>query len=210
VIAGIPFGCTNSGALPAGLTFDMTTGQLSGTPTESGIYTFKVRVSGTNQPVQEHVYTIAITEAGQVLPPHSTVDAVTYPLDSGTISGLGLYTNGDICTVSAIPQPGYRFTQWKENDTVVSTNATCQFPVALNRSLVASFAPAPIISIKLQPPNTCVLEWPTNTPGILEQGINPASTNWSSVNALLSVAGTHAHVELPVQPGARFFRLRIP
>ena len=41
VIAGIPFTCTKTGALPAGMTLDTTTRRFSGTPTQSGIYTFK-------------------------------------------------------------------------------------------------------------------------------------------------------------------------
>jgi hypothetical protein len=208
VIAGIPFTCSINGTLPAGMGFDKASGQLSGTPTQSGVYTFKVRVVGTNQPTLEHAYTFAITATNQILPPHSTVDAVTYPLDSGDIAGIGLYTNGDTCTVSATARPGYRFSQWTENDTTVSTSAMYQFPVTLNHSLVANFVPAPGIQITLLSPNTCSLEWPTNAPGVLEEGNDLGSTNWSVVNAPVSVAGTNSHVELPVQPGSRFFRLR--
>src|ERR1043166_2788679 len=51
VISGVPFLCTNTGVLPAGMTFNLTTGELSGTPTESGIFTFKVRASSTNHDV---------------------------------------------------------------------------------------------------------------------------------------------------------------
>lgn len=83
VIAGVPFVCTNSGTLPQGMTLDLATGELSGTPTESGIFTFKVRVSDTNhQATLEDAYTFAILDVGEVLPAHSTIDTVTYPLDS--------------------------------------------------------------------------------------------------------------------------------
>ena len=37
VIAGVPFTCTNTGTLPAGMSFDRIAGELSGTPTESGV-----------------------------------------------------------------------------------------------------------------------------------------------------------------------------
>lgn len=211
VISGIPFTCTNIGTLPAGMTFDCTTGQLSGTPTEAGVYTFKVRVTGTNQPTQEHAYTFAIADADQVLPPHSTVDTVSYPLDSGNIGGLGLYTNGDACTVEASARPGYRFSHWTDNDSVVSSNATYQFPVALNRSLVANFIPAPPdLRISRLSASTHALEWPTNpTPCMVEETSDFRSTNWSVVNAPVSIVGTNAHVEVPAQPGARFYRLRV-
>ena len=78
VISGVPFTCTNSGTLPAGMTFDRISGQLSGTPLDSGVYTFKVRVTDTNQVAIEHAYTFAILGADEVLPPHSTVDTVTW------------------------------------------------------------------------------------------------------------------------------------
>ena len=88
VIAGTPFTCTNSGPLPTGMTFDPVTGQLSGTPTQSGVFTFKVRVSATNQPTLEHLYTFAILAADEALPPHSTLDTVAYPLDTGDINPI--------------------------------------------------------------------------------------------------------------------------
>lgn len=211
VIAGIPFTCTNTGTLPAGMTFDRTTGQLSGTPTESGVYIFKVRVSGTNQPALEHAYAFAILGANEVLPPHSTVDIVSYPLDSGSIGGLGLYTNGDSCTVQASAKPGYRFSNWTDNDTLISSNVTYQFPVTLNRSLVANFIPAPPdLRISRVSANSHALEWPTSpTPCVLEETLDFHSTNWFVVNAPVSVVGTNAHVEVPAQAGARFYRLRL-
>lgn len=208
VIAGVPFTCTNRGTLPLGMAFDSTTGLLSGTPAQTGVYTFNVRVSGTNRPALEHAYTFDITATNQVLPPHSTVDVVSYPLDSGDLGGIGLYTNGDTCTVTAIARPGYRFVQWTDNDSPVSTNATYQFPVTLNRSLVANFVSAPAIRIMLLSPNTCALEWPTNVSGLLEEAGDLGSSNWSAVNAPISVVGTNSHVELPTRPGARFFRVR--
>jgi Putative Ig domain/Divergent InlB B-repeat domain len=211
VIAGIPFACTNTGTLPTGMTLNLTTGQLAGTPTESGVYTFTVRVSGTNQPAQEHAYTFAIADANEVLPPHSTVDTVSYPLDSGNVGGLGLYTNGDSCTVQASAKPGYRFSNWTDNDTLVSSNVTYQFPVTLNHSLVAHFISAPPnLRISRISANTHALEWPTSpTPCVLEETLDFHSTNWSVVNAPVSVVGTNAHVEVPAQPGARFYRLRL-
>jgi hypothetical protein len=192
------------------MTFDRTIGQLSGTPTQSGVYTFKVRVSGTNQPTLEHAYTFAITTTNQVLPPHSTVDTVSYPLDTGDITGLGMYTNGDSCTVTATARPGYRFVRWTDNDSPVSTTATYQFPVTLNRSLVANFVAAPEIRMMLLPANSCALEWPSNAaPCVLEESSDLVSTNWSVINAPVSAVGTNSHVELPLQPGARFYRLRL-
>jgi len=212
VIAGVPFLCTNSGTLPAGMTLDLTTGELSGTPTESGIFTFRVRASDTNhQGTIEHAYTFAITDADQALPAHSTIDTVTYPLDSGEASGLGLYTNGHNCTVSAAAKPGYRFSKWTENDATVSTSAAYQFPVNLNRSLVAHFTPAPPeVHFEAYSAAAHTVAWPTNpTPCQLEVSSDLGSTNWSPVNAPVVLVGTNATVTVPTPPGARFYRLKL-
>ena len=209
VIAGIPFTCTNFGTLPAGMTLDTTKGQLSGTPTEAGVFTFRVRVTGTNQPTLEHAYTFAITAANEVLPPHSTVDTVVYPLDKGEAVGLGLYTNGATCTLTAAPRPGYRFSNWTENDTVVSTNSTYQFAIVRNRSLVANFIPGPSnLRLASLSANSHTIEWPTNgVPVILEQSAD--LVNWTAVNSPISVIGTNASLTLPTVPGAGFYRLRL-
>lgn len=186
------------------MSFDRASGQLSGTPTETGVFTFSVRVAATNQPALEPAYTFAITSTNEVLPPHSTIDTVAFPLDSGDIVGLGLYTNGHTCTVSAASRPGYRFSHWTDKDTLVSTNATYQFPVTLNRSLVANFIPGPPdVRLTSLSPNSHQLEWTTNgVPVVLEQTSD--FVTWTGVNAPVSAVGTNAGVTLPTLPGPRF------
>jgi len=208
VISGVPFTCTNFGALPAGMNFDQSTGQLSGTPTETGIFTFWVRASATNQPALEHAYTFAITGTNELYPAHSTVDTVAYPLDSGKIIGLGLYTNGDSCTVSATALPGYRFSHWTDNDARVSTNSTYQFPVNLNRSLVANFVPAPPnVRISAMSLASHTIEWPTNGVSVLLEETTDL-INWTAVNTATSITQSNATVTIPTLPGPRFYRLR--
>jgi hypothetical protein len=208
VISGVPFTSTNFGTLPTGMTFDHITGLLSGTPSETGVFTFWVRAMGTNQPPLEHAYTFAIIGTDEVLPPHSTVDTVSYPLDSGEITGLGLYTNGDTCTVTALARPGYRFSQWTDNDVTVSTNSAYRFPVNLNRSLVASFVPAPPnVSISEMSLTSHNIEWPTNGVRVLLEQSKDLS-NWTTVTNSISVTGGNASITLPTVPGPRFYRLR--
>jgi hypothetical protein len=212
VIAGVPFACTNTGALPAGMTFNRTTGELSGTPAQTGVFTFKVRASTTNQPAIERSYTFAITAANVVLPPHSTVDTVSHPLDTGDAGGTGLYTNGHNCTVTATPRRGYRFKGWEDNGKVVSTAASYTFPVNLNRSLVAKFAQAPPdVRLSRFNAHSHKIVWETNATGcVLEETSDVTSTNWTPVASPVSVVGTNAEVTLPTQTGVRFFRLRAP
>jgi len=132
-------------------------------------------------------------------------------LDSGDTDGLGLYTNGATCTLTATAKPGYRFSTWTDNDATISSNATYRFPVTLNRSLVANFTPAPPeFHFAAYSQDSHTVAWPTNpTPCLLEVNTEFGSTNWSTVNAPVSVVGTKATVTVPTQPGARFYRLRL-
>jgi hypothetical protein len=68
------------------------------------------------------------------------------PLDGGQVFGSGKFLTGSIQTVKAIPNSGYDFTNWTEDNIVVSTVANYSFPLMTNRTLVANFtvvAPPP-------------------------------------------------------------------
>ena len=212
VVAGVPFTATNTPGLPPGMIFDPATGELSGTPTASGIFTFTVRVSATNQPTIEKSYTFAITPENMVLPPHSTVDTVAAPLDWGNTSGTGLYTNGNNATVTATASRGYNFSKWTDNGAAVSSNATLQFAVILNRSLVANFVLAPpALSVLSVQPNSLTIAWPTNQPGyVLQQSSGLADTNWSNVLAPVSTFGGSNQVMITPLASKGFLRLKGP
>ena len=67
------------------------------------------------------------------------VSVSAQPTNGGTVTGGGSYTYGQSCTVNATPAAGYTFTNWTENGNVVSTNASYNFNVTANRTLVAHF-----------------------------------------------------------------------
>lgn len=61
--------------------------------------------------------------------------------EGGTISGGGTYSYGETVTVTAIPNEGYSFVSWVENDSiVVSTDAEYSFIASADRSLTANFS----------------------------------------------------------------------
>ena len=68
-----------------------------------------------------------------------TITATCNPAEGGTVSGAGEYNHGESCTLTATANNGYTFVNWKENGSVVSTNASYTFTVEGDRNLVAIY-----------------------------------------------------------------------
>lgn len=211
VIAAVPVSITTTGALPAGMIFSTTTGELSGTPTASGIFNFGVRATATNQPVQARNYTFVIAAAGQIVPAHSTVETSASPVEGGNTTGGGFYTNGTVTTVLATPAPGFAFTKWTENVKTQSTSASFQFTNIVNRAFVANFVAVPQLAFSTPQPNAMVLTWPTNFSGFeLQQNPGLDDANWLPATNAVSVVGTNYQATAATASGSQFFRLRKP
>jgi hypothetical protein len=208
VIAGnAPFTATTSGALPEGMSFDAKTGVVSGTPVASGVFSFTITASDANNPAVAKTYTFAVTEPGEVLPPHTAVDTVAAPLGAGTTTGGGICTNGVTVTVTATPAAGFAFLNWTDNGRAVSTSARYEFTTTVNRSLVANFVAAPQLSLLTPTADTLVIVWPTNYAGFaLERNAVADATGWSPVANPALVVGTNYHVTITPLTGTGFFR----
>lgn len=61
------------------------------------------------------------------------------PSAAGTVNGGGTYTSGDNVRVDAIPNSGYAFLGWYENNQLVSGSTSYSFVATVNRNLVAKF-----------------------------------------------------------------------
>ena len=68
-----------------------------------------------------------------------TISTLSNPVAGGSTSGGGTYNSGTSATVTATPAAGYRFVNWTENGTQVSTLSSYTFTVSANRTLVANF-----------------------------------------------------------------------
>ena len=75
--------------------------------------------------------------------PSYTVSVSSNPAEYGTATGGGTYWHGQSCTVQATAYAGYIFTNWTENDSMVSTSATYTFTVNADRTLVANYSYVP-------------------------------------------------------------------
>jgi hypothetical protein len=212
VIAGntVPV-VTNWGNLPLGMSFDRASGELSGTPTGAGVFQFTVEARATNAPTVRKTYTLTVAlsaAAAAALPPRKTVDTVPSPLDGGTTTGDGTYTNDTTATVTATPAAGLAFVNWTENGKVVSTSASYTFTNIVNRSLVANFVAAPSLSLSATQPDALALTWPTNFSGfVLQRNSSLGIPNWASVTNVVSVVGTNQQVIIAPLTGTGFFRL---
>jgi len=69
----------------------------------------------------------------------SAISTTVFPTSGGTTTGGGSYSNGASATVTATTNANYKFVNWTENGTAVSTSASYTFTVSSNRLLVANF-----------------------------------------------------------------------
>ena len=61
-------------------------------------------------------------------------------VESGFLSGAGVFDYGATCTLKATPYVGYRFINWTKNGTMVSTDPTYSFTVTEDADFMANFA----------------------------------------------------------------------
>jgi uncharacterized membrane protein YeaQ/YmgE (transglycosylase-associated protein family) len=141
IAGGLPFTATIEGQLPDGMTFDLVSGILSGTPSASGTFSFTVTAQEAGTAAKARTYSLIISDSGVQPPPQSVVNTSVFPVNSGTTTGDGSYDNGSNITVTATPGAGFLFVNWTDNGVVVSNLATYSFTTTVNRSLVAHFVP---------------------------------------------------------------------
>lgn len=67
------------------------------------------------------------------------VFAYVKPPNTGTVSGTGCYNKGETVVLSAQANEGYVFSNWTENDQIVSTQENYTFTINENRYLHANF-----------------------------------------------------------------------
>ena len=92
-----------------------------------------------------HVY--SVTGGGEIQltlvkpgePTDYWITAEVSPEGSGTVSGTGVFYPNEPVVLTAGAAEGYRFVNWTENGSVVSTDANCTVTATADRHLVANF-----------------------------------------------------------------------
>jgi hypothetical protein len=210
VISAVEFTATVSGNLPPGLSLTSTNGQLSGTPLESGIYSFEIHVVAANQPARTKKYILPIAGLGEPLPPYSIVEVAASPANAGVVTGGGFCTNEITTTVSALPQVGFTFASWTENGKIVSQSQFYTFTNIVNRTLSASFVPMPELKY-LYSQSGLVLSWPTNFSDISVQKTPSLNTPvWNAVTNEPALQGQNYELRIVPSNIMDYFRLTSP
>ena len=98
--------------------------------------------SGLSANFQQELYVNCATATAP-----RTITVVADPEEGGMVEGAGTYDAGTVLTLTATPNAGYSFVQWRENGTAVSSDANYSFIVSSDRNLVAFFSLPLTISV---------------------------------------------------------------
>lgn len=69
-----------------------------------------------------------------------TVNATTNPSNCCNIAGAGNYIPGTMCNLVALPDKGWHFDEWIENETVIGTDEVLSFVVNENHQITGNFS----------------------------------------------------------------------
>ncbi|MDR4988423.1 MAG: MBG domain-containing protein [Bacteroidales bacterium] len=72
--------------------------------------------------------------------PSYTISALAFPAAGGTITGAGSFAPGDAVTLTADPNAGYTFVNWREGANILGTDPVLSFTASRNRTLIATFS----------------------------------------------------------------------
>ena len=68
------------------------------------------------------------------------ITATPSPLEAASIQGTGEFKHGSPITITFIPNTGYTFSEWTENEKTVSIDSLYSFIVNTDRNLIAKFS----------------------------------------------------------------------
>ena len=167
---------------------------------------FNADYSGHDNNESNNTTCITVTRAT----PSFTISASASPAAVGTITGTGTYELGEGVNLVATPNTGYNFTNWTENGTVVSTNATYTFTATANRTLVANFTQRTYnVTATVDPANSGTISgnnspytYGTNVSLTANANAGYAFVNWTDEDA--NVVSTNANYQFTIDGNRTF------
>jgi len=120
----------------------------SETVDEGPEYTFTLDRNRVLSAVMTRQYIITTTARNDDF---GTVTGAGMYLEGQTVTVAGMYLEGQTVTVAAVAQDGYEFTGWQENGQMVSQEAVYSFPAEADRALEALFVRVHIITLLVEP-----------------------------------------------------------
>lgn len=100
----------------------------------SGTYKYGVSMSTVDGVVLDTLWSNQLEKIASY-----SITASANPSQGGSVSGAGLYTEGETCTLVATPSSSYDFVNWTRNGVMVSENASYSFTVNESAAYVANF-----------------------------------------------------------------------
>lgn len=82
----------------------------------------------------------SLTAVFSLANPSRTIATAAVPAAGGTVTGGGVFDDGDPVTLTATANAGYHFVNWTEGGVQVSSTATYSFAANADRTLAANFA----------------------------------------------------------------------
>ncbi len=135
-----------------------------------------------------------------IIPTQFTAIVSADPNNGGLASGGGLFDDGETITVTASPNSGFTFDYWTVNNAVVSSNATYEFIITQDITLVANFTlnaiaecNTPAVDLGLAKNYAILAESAISTTGTTsitgDIGINPLEATYITGFDLILTAG---------------------
>jgi hypothetical protein len=140
------------------------------------------------------------------------LDLAAEPANGGSVSGAGVWPNGSLVPLEAVPHAGYAFRNWTQAGDVVGVEPGFTWLSAASESLVANFVAQPALTGVVSAPGALALTWPVTANGwLLQEATDLGLGNWTNSTRTVTTVGSLRQVLVPTTgAGPAFFRLTLP